>query len=126
MNGWWLVGLGGAVGAVLRYSIGVAFQRALPQQIVPFGTLAVNVLGCLAIGYVAGWGDTRGPLSHEMRLLVIAGLLGGFTTFSSFGLEIHMLTRSEQFGKALLHIGLHMTVALAAVWVGFGFGSGTR
>jgi len=126
LKGWWLVGLGGAVGAILRYAIAVGLQRTVPQQVVPYGTLVVNVIGCLAIGYVAGWGETRGPLSPEMRLLIIAGLLGGFTTFSSFGLEIHMLARSEQFGKALLHIGLHLTVALAAVWVGFGFGSGTR
>ncbi len=123
MNGLWWVGLGGAVGAMLRYSIAIVFQRAFPHQLMPWATLTVNVLGCFVIGYLAGWGESRGQLSHEMRLVLIVGLLGGFTTFSAFGLEFHLLARADQLGKALLHAGLHLALALAAVWVGFTAGS---
>lgn len=119
LNGWWLVGLGGAAGAILRYTLAVGLMRVLPQQVIPYGTLAANVIGCFAIGSLMGWAGSKGTLSNELRLLLVVGLLGGFTTFSSFGLEVHMLAKASQFGRALLHVGLNLSLALAAVWVGF-------
>ena len=111
-----LVGAGGFVGAVLRHSIGIGLQRLFSTAL-PIGTLVVNICGCLAIGLVAGAAEARGALSPELRLLVVVGLLGGFTTFSAFGFETHDLLRREPL-LALLNVSLHLIVGVAAVWLG--------
>ena len=118
-----LVGLGGFVGALCRYLLAGAVHRSLPQTAFPIGTLCVNLLGCLAIGYLAGLVDTRQVLTPEMRVFALIGVLGGFTTFSTFGYETMALARDAGYVQATLNVGLHVIAGLAFVWLGYGFAS---
>lgn len=110
-----LVGLGGAVGSIARHLLATWTVQATASQKFPFGTFAVNLLGCLAAGLLAGWaGRHPGWLSDELRLLLFVGVLGGFTTFSAFGLEAAQLLRRGDWllaggyvcGSVLLGLGL--------------------
>lgn len=118
-----LVGLGGFAGALCRYALAGAVHRGLPQTMFPVGTLCVNLLGCLLIGYLAGLVDTRQILTPEVRIFVFIGFLGGFTTFSTFGYETLALARDAGYAQAALNIGLHVIIGLALVWLGYGFAS---
>ena len=113
-----LIGLGGAVGSMLRYAVTVSLQSGGTRF--PTGTLAVNVIGCFAIGVLAELSDARGLLSPDMRGLLMVGLLGGFTTFSAFAHETLNASRADDYlvvaGNILLSVGL----GLAAVWLGRG------
>jgi CrcB protein len=110
------VGLGGFVGSVLRFAMGGWVQRTLPHALFPYGTLAVNVLGCLLIGFLAAW---RQPLEPGLRLFLMVGLLGGFTTFSTFALETLTLTQQQQPLLAFINVIAKVTLGLAAAWAGF-------
>jgi CrcB protein len=113
-----LVGLGGFVGAVLRYLVSGWVQESSGSATLPYGTLAVNVLGCLVIGALSFLADTRGMFSVETRLLVFVGLLGGFTTFSTFGNETLNLLRDGQLLMASFNVTANVILCLAAVWAG--------
>lgn len=116
-----IVGAGGFIGSALRYLVGGWVHRVLDSNSFPYGTLTVNVLGCLAIGWLAGQAELRGGIPPEIRLFLFVGILGGFTTFSAFGHEtVHML-RNGLLGQAILYIGLQTVVGLSAVWGGFHF-----
>ncbi|MBW2011953.1 MAG: CrcB family protein, partial [Deltaproteobacteria bacterium] len=82
------------------------------------GTLTVNVMGCFFIGFGGGLMESRQLFTPEARLFVFTGLLGGFTTFSTFGYESFNLARDGQMIGVLLNIGLHLLLGLAAVWAG--------
>lgn len=112
-----LVALGGAIGSVLRYLTSGAMERAFGDKF-PFGTLAVNVIGCAAIGFLIPFWSGTHSAPHPMRLLVVTGILGGFTTFSAFGLETHRLFTRGETTLALLNIAVSVIVGLAAVGVG--------
>ncbi len=114
-----LVGIGGFVGSVCRYWVSGWVQSAVNQSWRPVGTLAVNVIGCFLIGLLMGMADFRQLLKPDARLLLVVGLLGGFTTFSAFGYETFALARDKEFGAALLNIGAQVFVGLAAVWAGY-------
>mgnify|MGYP003542427954 FL=1 len=114
-----LVGIGGFVGSVFRYWISGWVQSVVSQSWRPVGTLAVNVIGCFLIGLLMGMADFRQLLKPDARLLLVVGLLGGFTTFSAFGYETFALARDREFGAALLNIGAQVIVGLAAVWAGY-------
>ncbi|HEX4951778.1 MAG TPA: fluoride efflux transporter CrcB [Thermoanaerobaculia bacterium] len=114
-----LVGLGGFAGSVCRYWLGGAVHRFAGAAF-PWGTLAVNLLGCFVIGWLAGLAELRGVLSAELRLLLLVGFLGGFTTFSSFGWETFSLLRGGELWKAGANAGLHLVTGLLAVWLGHG------
>ncbi len=88
-----LVGLGGAVGSILRYLVSGYVQDASGSIGLPFGTLAVNVIGCLIIGILTQLAEARGILTPEARALLVVGGFGGFTTFSTFGTETVALLR---------------------------------
>ena len=90
----------------------------------PFGTLAVNLLGCLLIGLGAGLADARQAFTPEARLFVFVGLLGGFTTFSSFGYETIALLRDHELLRAGLNVGLNVFAGLALVWLGYALTTG--
>jgi CrcB protein len=105
------VAAGGAAGSVARYVIGVLAARALGTAL-PWGTLAVNILGSFAIGWLAGV-LSRGA-SDLARPLLLTGFLGGFTTFSAFALETLMLPRPA----AILYVALSVTGSLAACAAG--------
>jgi len=113
-----LVGVGSFIGGVLRYQLSTWVHRLLDNPWFPYGTLAVNGLGCLVIGFLAGVAESRAAFTSEARLFVFVGILGGFTTYSSFALETFSLARDTQSAAALLNIGLQLALGLAAVWVG--------
>jgi len=113
-----LVGAGGFIGAILRYTGGGLVQRVSEGSLFPYGTAAVNLLGCVAIGLVAGLTEYRGMFSPDTRAFVMIGLLGGFTTFSTFGYETYELLRSGQMTAAGANVLLQVVVGLVGVWLG--------
>ncbi len=118
MTKWALIAAGGAVGSVLRYALQGWAQR-LAGGSFPVGTLAVNVLGCGVIGFLAA--ALTGPIlvREEYRIGLTVGILGGFTTFSAFGLETFHLANDGQWRYAALNVGLSCALGMAAVWLGF-------
>src|ERR1700752_837276 len=115
-----LVGIGGFVGSALRYSMGGLVQQLSGNTRFPAGTLAVNLIGCLIVGFLSQLAETRGVFTAETRTLVFVGLLGGFTTFSAFGNETVNLWREGQSAFALLNITAHLVLGLGAVWLSRG------
>lgn len=113
-----IVGLGGFLGSIARYLLNNFILNLTAQSRFPFGTFAVNVLGCLLIGLLAGVAERRLAFSPEVRLLLFTGLLGGFTTFSAFGLETIDMVRRSGFGLAALYAGGSVTLGISAVWLG--------
>lgn len=117
-----LVGLGGFAGAIGRYALSGGVHRLLPVSHFPWGTLVVNVLGCLLMGVLGAAADVRGLLSPETRALLMIGTLGGFTTFSTFAYETLTLARDGQSLSVLGNVLLHLGLCLLAVWLGDGIG----
>jgi fluoride exporter len=113
-----LVGFGGFIGSVLRYLASGYVQQSTKSIDFPFGTLAVNVIGCFIIGFLAQLAEDRGVFTSESRLFVFVGILGGFTTFSSFGNETLNLARDSQMMNALVNVGANVVLGLFAVWLG--------
>lgn len=114
-----VIGAGGFAGALLRYGLSGAIHRELPLATFPFGTLVVNLVGCLAIGLVAGLVELRQLFGPEARLFVLVGLLGGFTTFSTFAYETVSLARDGEHLRALANAGGHVILGLVCVWMGY-------
>ena len=112
------VGLGGFVGSVLRYWAASYVQHVTRSVEFPYGTLAVNVIGCLLIGALSYLVEAHGILTPEARALVFVGLLGGFTTYSGFGNETVSLFLDGQKALALTNIGAQLVLGLGAVWLG--------
>ena len=113
-----LVGAGGFIGSVLRYAISIFIVKFFEKPVAHFGTLAINVLGCLMIGFLGGLSETRNLFNPETRLLVFIGFLGGFTTFSTFGYEVFSFTRDGQLLASMTNLSMHMILGLGAVWLG--------
>lgn len=113
-----MVALGGAAGAVTRYGLSRIVELWVGTTF-PFGTLVVNVLGCLAIGLVMGWVSTRTELSDAVRLLLVVGFLGSLTTFSTFGGDTITLVRDGMVPQAIGNIALNLVVGFGAVLAGF-------
>ncbi|MEO1278354.1 MAG: fluoride efflux transporter CrcB [Planctomycetota bacterium] len=116
------VGLGGAVGASLRYGAGRVLHASLREHTLalPAATLLVNVIGCFAIGAVLPWllaREADGAAGH-LRLLLVVGLLGGLTTYSAFGFEAIALWREGRGTIAIGYVALHLVLGLAAVGIG--------
>ena len=123
MNALLAVGAGGFVGSILRYKMsGLILHHALGTRL-PTATLAVNVLGCLLAGALAGWAEARstypGGLGQMARLLLITGFCGGFTTFSAFGLETMHLLRRHSPAVAGLNVVLSVLGGLGGIWLGW-------
>ncbi len=112
------VGLGGFIGSVLRYWVSGAVQQSTGNSGFPFGTLAVNLIGCLVIGFLSELADMRGIFTPETRAFVFVGILGGFTTFSTFGNETMNFLRGGESLPALLNVGVHIFAGLGAIWLG--------
>jgi len=113
-----LVGFGGFIGSVSRYLASGYVQQATKSIDFPYGTLAVNVVGCFIIGFLAQLAEDRGVFTSQSRLFVFTGFLGGFTTFSSFGNETLNLARDSQMMNALANVGANVLLGLFAVWLG--------
>lgn len=114
-----LVGSGGFIGAVFRYAMSGVVQRHAGLSTFPFGTLAVNMLGCFLIGAAVGLADSRQLFGPEFRLFALIGLLGGFTTYSTFGYESFALMRDADYLKMLANVIVHVVLGLVLVWVGY-------
>jgi fluoride exporter len=115
-----IVGVGGCAGSICRYLVSGWVQSLSGSALFPYGTLSVNVLGCLLIGLLGGWADNAELLGPSTRLFLLIGVLGGFTTFSSFGYETMALMRDRQLLAASANVGLHVVVGFAAVALGYG------
>ena len=113
-----LVGAGGFVGSALRYMVSGLVHRVIPFAGFPYGTLVVNLVGCLAIGLLAGLAESRQVIGPELRVFLFLGLLGGFTTFSTFAYEGVELFRDGEFAKVLASVMIHVLVGFMAVWFG--------
>lgn len=113
------VALGGALGSLARYTIAGAVARGV-DEIFPWGTLVANVTGCFAIGLFAGLTapGARFPASPELRVFVMVGICGGYTTFSSFGLQTMTLAQSGDLPRAALNVVASLTLCLLGVWLG--------
>ena len=114
-----MAGLGGFAGSVCRYGVSTLSQRLFNDPFFPYGTLTVNVIGCLLIGFLSGLAEARQIFSPEIRVLLLVGFLGGFTTFSTFGYEIFAAARDGQFFSALVNLLLHLVLGFGSVWLGF-------
>lgn len=113
-----LVGLGGFLGSVARYKLGGLVLHLTAQERFPYSTFAVNVAGCLAIGLLAGLAERHELFGPGARLFLFTGLLGGFTTFSAFGLDAMFLVRRGEPAMAALYAAASVVLGLAAVWLG--------
>lgn len=112
------VALGGSIGAVLRYAISKTILELRPSAPFPWGTLAVNVLGCFLLGLLMTLIHERGVFRPELRLALTTGLLGALTTFSTFGYETLRLAEKESLTMAALNVGANLTVGFLAVALG--------
>jgi CrcB protein len=118
-----IVGLGGFLGALLRYVVGGLVQNTFQMSTIPLGTFTVNIVGCFALGFCGGWGENIEAFSPETRLFLMIGLFGAFTTYSTFGYETMALMRDGQFLYAFLNVALHILLGFGAVWIGYGASS---
>jgi len=114
------VGIGGALGSMARYGVSLGVARWLGNAAQPLATALVNIAGCAVIGVMAGLvaGETW-RISTQTRAFAFAGIMGGFTTFSSFGLDTLTLVQSGRVGAAIGNVGLQLVLGLAAVFAGY-------
>ena len=113
-----LIGLGGSIGSIARYLVS-KLSNQIEWFSIPIGTLAVNVIGSLLIGFLIGISEKSPILTVELRMFLMVGLCGGFTTFSSFTGENLMLMRNGQFFSLFLYTGLSILLGFTAVYLGY-------
>ncbi|GJM09905.1 MAG: putative fluoride ion transporter CrcB [Lysobacteraceae bacterium] len=114
-----MVAAGGAVGSVARYIVSVKLGLWSGTTVFPWATVLVNALGCLLIGVVFAAAMVRGWLSPELRLLLAVGLLGGFTTFSTFAMESLELARNGEWSLAIVNVVLQNVLGLLMAFLGY-------
>jgi len=113
-----IVGSGGFLGALARYGLSGLVQRHVSLTTFPYGTLVVNLVGCLLIGAIVGLAESRQLFGPELRTFVLIGILGAFTTFSTFGYETFSMLRDHEYLRATANVGVHVVLGLALVWLG--------
>lgn len=116
-----LIGVAGALGAVSRYGLSIAANRFVSESL-PFGTLAVNVIGCFLIGYVMHMGLVTDVIPAAWRLALTVGFLGGLTTFSSFSYETVALLQEGAWAPAVGNIVANVVLGITATLAGLGVG----
>lgn len=116
-----LIALGGALGTLARYFVGLGLTRALPGKL-PWGTLAVNVLGSAIIGLVMAGFAARQALDSEIRLALTVGFLGGFTTYSAFAFEVVTLVKDGELTSVALYLTLLFGLSLGGCLAGIALG----
>jgi CrcB protein len=114
-----LIGIGGFIGSILRYLVSGYTQQLSTSTQFPFGTLVVNLVGCVLVGFLAELADQRNVFAGETRAFLIVGILGGFTTFSAFGNETMTLLRDGELWLAGGNVVGHVVLSLLAVWLGY-------
>ncbi|UAB79087.1 fluoride efflux transporter CrcB [Erythrobacter sp. SCSIO 43205] len=113
------VALGGAIGAAARYQVGgLASRLAGPHTDFPWGTLSVNIIGSLIMGLLLGWFAKGGTDSENLRLFLVAGLMGGFTTFSAFSAEMVTMLHRGEITSALIYVSVSVIAGMAAFLIG--------
>jgi len=119
MGVWLAVAFGGALGSVARHGVNHLTRVYLLTTPFPVATVTVNLIGCFAIGFLSGVNPQRIPFFRfYWREFVIVGVLGGFTTFSTFGLDTYTLARAHSSSMAGMNVGVQVVGGLAAVWLG--------
>ena len=113
------VGSGGFIGALARYGLTGLVQRQALFASFPYGTLVVNLLGCLVIGAMAGLAESRQLFGPEFRSFAFIGILGGFTTFSTFSYDTFIMLRDDEYLRATTNVGSHVILGLALLWLGY-------
>ncbi len=116
------IALGGAIGAVMRFTLSKVIQNRVGGDF-PWGTLTVNLLGALIIGFIISYLGSKMALSPTVKALLITGMLGGFTTFSSFSFESTALLFRGELNKFILYISLTNIVGIAMTIIGYQLGS---
>jgi CrcB protein len=111
-----VIGIGSCIGGIFRYLLSQFIQNKFLSAF-PYGTMTVNIIGCFLIGVVFAFSD-RGNFTIEWRLFLATGLLGGFTTFSSFSLETVSLLRGGQLWHAFVYIACSIIIGLLATFAG--------
>lgn len=114
-----LVFLGAGLGGLFRFVVSSGVQNLGNGWIFPVGTMTVNILGCFLIGVGAQFSETRAFFSPEVRAFLLIGILGGFTTFSTFGYETFQLMRDGQILYAVLNAVLQVVVGILCVYLGY-------
>lgn len=112
-----LIAIGGALGSVLRYAISMALQGG--TGLFPLGTMTVNIVGSLLLGALFAMQEGNSPITNEMWLLLSVGLCGGFTTFSTFGLETYVLWKEKHVVEAVLYMMSSLVAAPASIGLGY-------
>ncbi len=112
-----LIGLGGFLGSISRFLIALGVNRVF-QSVLPIGTLAVNILGCLLIGIIYSLAEQKNILGPELRIFLGVGFCGGFTTYSSFAFEKFSLIKTGDFLLLSVYIGASVFLGLIAVFIG--------
>ncbi len=114
-----IVFVGAGIGGVCRYLISPALHKLFSSWTFPIGTFGVNMLGCFLIGLLGQLAETKGLFQGDTRLFLFVGVLGGFTTFSSFGFETFQLLRDGEFLAAAVNAVLQVALGLFCVWLGW-------
>lgn len=124
---WIAIAVGGALGALARHAVNHVVHAHWLSARFPAGIVVVNVTGCFVIGLLAGLlAADRIALRFHWREFVFVGLLGGFTTFSTFGLDTFLLARTHSPGHAAMNVAAQVAGGLAAVWFGYHAGVAGR
>ena len=113
-----LIALGGSIGTLFRYWLAGLVSRQRGETF-PWGTMTVNLVGCFLAGAVFYLAEERFMMSPNVRAAILIGLLGGFTTFSAYGLQTFALLRDGEFGWAALNVGASNILGLLMVWAGY-------
>lgn len=126
---WWqqllLVMAGGALGAAGRFWMGDLLLRRFGEGF-PWGTLAVNLAGSFAAGFLVVWLESRGPAAVHWRAFLLVGVIGALTTFSALMVESLALAKSGRGGQVIVYLGVSLVLGLAMVWLGSRVASGLR
>ena len=115
------IGIGGFIGSSLRYMTNGFIERVISPNAFPYGTFVVNILGCLVIGFLAGISDSKDIFSTTSKAFVFTGVLGAYTTFSTFSYETMDLFQNGLTSPALINLTLQIVFGLLSVWGGFQF-----
>jgi len=118
------IGIAGIAGTGLRHVLGVWARALFPQTSFPVGTLAVNLIGCFVLGWFAQLVLAKSRISHQVRLAISTGLIGSFTTFSTFSVETVQLIQGGMLGAGIAYAGVSLIGGLLLVWLGAASGIG--